>query len=122
VSLQTPLLYRRSSSLVSVSSSSSADEQFLGRSNAWTRVRLRRRFARAARGMGHSLTRIGKAIGRDNSTVVNLLYECLLLVTSLDARTTLEIYGHVVGDAHREAVERVAAKLDAVGRQPIAVN
>jgi len=39
-----------------------------------------------------------------------------------DARTTLEIYGHVVGDAHREAVERVAAKLDAVGRQPISVN
>ena len=39
-----------------------------------------------------------------------------------DARTTLEIYGHVVGDAHREAVERVAAKLDAVGRQPITVN
>jgi integrase len=39
-----------------------------------------------------------------------------------DARTTLEIYGHVVGDAHREAVERVAAKLDAVGRQAITVN
>jgi integrase len=39
-----------------------------------------------------------------------------------DARTTLEIYGHVVGDAHREAVERVAAKLDAVGRQATRVN
>jgi integrase len=32
-----------------------------------------------------------------------------------DARTTLEIYGHVVGDAHREAVERVAAILDPTG-------
>jgi integrase len=39
-----------------------------------------------------------------------------------DARTTLEIYGHVVGDAHRVAVERVAAKVDAIGRQPITVN
>src|SRR2546429_2387074 len=27
-----------------------------------------------------------------------------------DARTTLEIYGHVVGDAHREAVEKVDRK------------
>jgi integrase len=26
-----------------------------------------------------------------------------------DARTTLEIYGHVVGDAHRQAVEKVAS-------------
>jgi len=34
-----------------------------------------------------------------------------------DARTTLEIYGHVVGDAHREAVEKVAAKLDGDGRK-----
>lgn len=33
-----------------------------------------------------------------------------------DARTTLEIYGHVVGDAHREAVEKVASVLDAIGR------
>jgi integrase len=33
-----------------------------------------------------------------------------------DARTTLQIYGHVVGDAHREAVEKVAARLDVVGR------
>jgi integrase len=41
-----------------------------------------------------------------------------------DARTTLEIYGHVVGDAHREAVEKVASKLelDAIGRQPAIVN
>jgi integrase len=33
-----------------------------------------------------------------------------------DARTTLEIYGHVVGDAHREAVEKVASVMDAIGR------
>jgi integrase len=39
-----------------------------------------------------------------------------------DARTTLEIYGHVVGDAHREAVEKVALVLDAIGRQPSTVN
>jgi integrase len=39
-----------------------------------------------------------------------------------DARTTLEIYGHVVGDAHREAVEKVASRLDAIGRQPNTVN
>jgi integrase len=41
-----------------------------------------------------------------------------------DARTTLEIYGHLVGDAHREAVEKVASKLklDAIGRQPTTVN
>ena len=39
-----------------------------------------------------------------------------------DARTTLEIYGHVVGDAHREAVEKVASVLDAIGRQPLPVN
>jgi integrase len=39
-----------------------------------------------------------------------------------DARTTLEIYGHVVGDAHREAVEKVASVLDAIGRQPSTVN
>jgi integrase len=39
-----------------------------------------------------------------------------------DARTTLEIYGHVVGDAHREAVEKVASILDANGRQPTTVN
>ena len=32
-----------------------------------------------------------------------------------DARTTLEIYGHVVGDAHREAVEKVASILDRSG-------
>lgn len=29
-----------------------------------------------------------------------------------DARITLGIYGHIVGDAHREAVERVASVLD----------
>jgi len=34
-----------------------------------------------------------------------------------DARTTLEIYGHVVGDAHREAVEKVAGLLDGNGRK-----
>jgi integrase len=39
-----------------------------------------------------------------------------------DARTTLQIYGHVVGDAHREAVEKVASSLDAIGRQPTTVN
>jgi integrase len=39
-----------------------------------------------------------------------------------DARTTLEIYGHVVGDAHREAVEKVASVLDANGRCPPTVN
>ena len=39
-----------------------------------------------------------------------------------DARTTLEIYGHVVGDAHREAVEKVASMLDANGRQPTIVK
>ena len=33
-----------------------------------------------------------------------------------DARTTLEIYGHVVGDADREAVEKVASIVDAIGR------
>ena len=35
-----------------------------------------------------------------------------------DARTTLEIYGHVVGDAHREAVEKVASILDRNGPKP----
>jgi integrase len=39
-----------------------------------------------------------------------------------DARTTLEIYGHVVGDAHREAVEKVASVLDAIGRPTGTVN
>lgn len=29
-----------------------------------------------------------------------------------DARTTLQIYGHVVGDAHRAAVEKVASIVD----------
>jgi integrase len=32
-----------------------------------------------------------------------------------DARTTLGIYGHVVGNAHREAVEKLASILDPVG-------
>lgn len=32
-----------------------------------------------------------------------------------DARTTIGIYGHVVGNAHREAVEKVASILDPVG-------
>lgn len=39
-----------------------------------------------------------------------------------DARTTLEIYGHVVGNAHREAVERLASVVDANGRHLGAVN
>lgn len=39
-----------------------------------------------------------------------------------DARTTLQIYGHVVGDAHREAVEKVASIVDAIGRHTGAVN
>jgi integrase len=34
-----------------------------------------------------------------------------------DARTTLEIYGHVVGDAHRAAVEKVASIVDPSGPQ-----
>jgi integrase len=39
-----------------------------------------------------------------------------------DARTTLEIYGHVVGDAHREAVEKVASLLDGIGRKQTTIN
>lgn len=39
-----------------------------------------------------------------------------------DARTTLEIYGHVVGDAQREAVERVASIVDGNGRQSTTIN
>ncbi len=34
-----------------------------------------------------------------------------------DARTTLEIYGHIVGDAHRAAVEKVASIVDPNGPQ-----
>lgn len=34
-----------------------------------------------------------------------------------DARTTLQIYGHIVGDAHREAVEKIASILDPNGPQ-----
>ena len=39
-----------------------------------------------------------------------------------DARTTLEIYGHVAGNAEREAVEKVAAIVDAIGRRPTTVH
>jgi integrase len=39
-----------------------------------------------------------------------------------DARTTLEIYGHVVGEAQREAVERVASVVDGSGRQSTSVH
>jgi len=39
-----------------------------------------------------------------------------------DARTTLEIYGHVIGDAQREAVEKVASIVDGNGRQSTAIN
>lgn len=38
------------------------------------------------------------------------------------ARTTLQIYGHVVGDAHRQAVERVASMLDGIGRTSGPIN
>jgi hypothetical protein len=36
-----------------------------------------------------------------------------------DARTTLQIYGHVVGDAQREVVEKIASIVDANGRSPV---
>jgi integrase len=39
-----------------------------------------------------------------------------------DARTTLEIYGHVVGDAQREAVEKVASYLDRSGPKLTVIN
>ena len=39
-----------------------------------------------------------------------------------DARTTLEIYGHVVGDAHREAVEKVASILNLSVPRSTAIN
>jgi integrase len=39
-----------------------------------------------------------------------------------DARTTLGIYGHVVGEAQREAVEKVAAIVDGSGRQSAPAN
>lgn len=39
-----------------------------------------------------------------------------------DARTTLEIYAHVVDEAQREAVEKLAAVVDANGRQPMTIN
>jgi integrase len=39
-----------------------------------------------------------------------------------DARTTLEIYGHVIGDAHRQAVEKVAAILEVNGGQLKMIN
>jgi integrase len=39
-----------------------------------------------------------------------------------DARTTLEIYGHVVGEAQRDAVETVASYLDRSGPKSTVVN
>src|SRR5580700_6889705 len=39
-----------------------------------------------------------------------------------DARTTLEIYGHVVGDAQREAIEKVASYLDRSGPKLTVIN
>jgi integrase len=39
-----------------------------------------------------------------------------------DARTTLEIYGHLIGDAHRQAVEKVAAILEVNGGQLKTIN
>ena len=39
-----------------------------------------------------------------------------------DARTTLEIYGHVIGDAHRQAVEKVAAILEVNGGELRTIN
>jgi integrase len=39
-----------------------------------------------------------------------------------DAHTTLEVYGHLVGDAQRQAVEKVASVLDAIGRPAGATN
>ncbi len=39
-----------------------------------------------------------------------------------DARTTLEIYGHVIGEAQREAVEKVASIVDGNGRQSTTIN
>jgi len=39
-----------------------------------------------------------------------------------DARTTLEIYGHIVGEAQREAVEKVASIVDGNGRQSTTIN
>jgi integrase len=39
-----------------------------------------------------------------------------------DARTTLQIYGHVVGDAQRSAIEKVASIVDGSGRQSAPAN
>ena len=39
-----------------------------------------------------------------------------------DARTTLQIYAHVVGDAQRQAVERLALLLDGSGFEEVAVS
>jgi hypothetical protein len=39
-----------------------------------------------------------------------------------DARTTLEIYGHIVGGAHRQAVEKVASILEVNGGKVTAIN
>jgi integrase len=38
-----------------------------------------------------------------------------------DPRVTLGVYGHVVGDAHREAIEKVAAILSPVTEQVVAI-
>ena len=39
-----------------------------------------------------------------------------------DARTTIEIYGHVIGEAQREAVEKVASIVDGNGRRSTTIN
>ncbi len=39
-----------------------------------------------------------------------------------DARPTLEIYGHVIGEAQREAVEKVASIVDGNGRRSTTIN
>ncbi|HXF13850.1 MAG TPA: tyrosine-type recombinase/integrase [Terriglobales bacterium] len=39
-----------------------------------------------------------------------------------DARTTLQIYGHVVGEAHRQAVEKVASIVDPSGPRSTSRN
>lgn len=39
-----------------------------------------------------------------------------------DARITLGVYGHIVGDAHREAVEKVASILDPFGPNPLSAT
>jgi hypothetical protein len=39
-----------------------------------------------------------------------------------DAPSTLEVYGHVEEDAHREAVEKVASLVDVLGCRTLTVN